>query len=155
MFGNKFWILTYYDSITDKCSNIWRCFAALCSMFPIDVDYLIFVFNARTSPPNPTVICHPFFSFCKVEGIPSDTHAYSCFLYVSHIDCNVGLFDNIRTSGFNIQDQVNIIHIQNIFWTYVYMPSQLSIPCLLQTCACLVSHLAVNIIQRMEQCQDL
>ena len=36
------------------------------------------------------------------------------------------------------------------FWAYVYMPSQLIIPCLLQACACFVPHLAVNIIQIVE-----
>ena len=103
-----------------------------------------FVFNARTSSPDTTVICLPFLSFCKVGGIPSDTQSHSCFLNLSHIGCNVGPFQNIRISGLNTQDQVNIIHIQVIFWASVNMPSQLSIPCLLQACAFCVSHFEYN-----------
>ena len=55
-----------------------------------------FVFNSRPSAPNPIVICHPN-SFSKVERISSDIQSYFCFLYLSHIDCNVGPFENIPT----------------------------------------------------------
>ena len=81
----------------------WLTSAAIflhpCSMFLIDVDDLYFDFNARTSVPNPIIIYH-LISFWKVGGIPNDTQWYSCFLYLSHIDCNVGPFKNIGALRF-------------------------------------------------------
>ena len=65
------------------------------------------VFNARKSVPNPIVICHPI-SFWKVKVIPSDTQWSSYFLYMSHIDCNVGLFENMWTLRFEYTRSIDL-----------------------------------------------
>ena len=130
--------------MTDKCSNI---FASLCSMFPIDVDDLYFDFNARTSVSNPIIIYHVI-SFWKVGGIPSDTQWYSCLLYLSHIDCNVGPFKNIGALRFE-HTRSSEHHSHSSDFSELMCTCHLNwVPCLSQACTCFVSRLAI--IHRME-----
>ena len=146
MFKNKFWILTYYDSLTDKCSNMWICFAALYSMFPIDVDELILSVMQEHQFQTQLKYVILFF-FGKVDGIPSDTQWYSCLLYLSHIDCNVGTFKNIGALRFE-HTRSSEHHWHSSDFAELMCTCHLNwVPCILQACTCLVSHLG---IQKME-----
>ena len=134
--------------MTDKGSNMWIWFAALCSISN-RCRWIDFVFNARTSVPNPIEICH-LISFWKVDGIPSNTQWYSCFLYLSHNDCNVGPFKNIGALRFE-HTRSSEHHSHSSDYSELMCTCHLSwVPCILQACTCFVSHLAMDIIQRME-----
>ena len=114
-----------------------------CNMFTNRCRWFDFVFT-RASAPNPIAICHPI-SFWKVNGIPCDTQSYSWFLYLSHIDCNGSLFENIGlrfeyTFAFKWFFSELMCTCHPNWASHVYSKHVLV----------LYVNLAVNIIQRME-----
>ena len=133
------WVLylDFYDSMTDKCNNMWRCFAALCSMFPTDVDDLILSLCKNISSKLNCNMSPHFVLECRRD---SRWYSYLCFLCLSYIFHQKTLEFDVRIHKIKWTSFV----LKWFFRTYIY------IPCLSQACACFVSHLAVNIIQRVE-----